>query len=125
MQGLVVVPVYAGYDLRRNEGRIFRYDAIGGRYEESDYHATGSGGRAAKGSLKKRWRDGLDNQEAIEVAVEALLDAGEEDTATAGPDPIRDIYPSVHVITAAGVQEIASADVKAAFERVLERGRAT
>lgn len=123
-QGLVVVPVFAGFDLRMERGRIFRYDVVGGRYEESDYHATGSGGRAAEGSLKKRWRDGLARTEAAEVAVEALLDAGEEDTATAGPDPIRGIYPNVFVITAEGVQEVSDDEVKAAFEAVVERRRA-
>ncbi|MGH2740263.1 MAG: proteasome subunit beta [Actinomycetota bacterium] len=120
MQGLVVVPVFAGFDVKRNRGRIFRYDAIGGRYEESDYHANGSGGRAAKGSLKKRWRDALARDEALDAAVEALIDAAEEDTATGGPDPVRNIYPSAFVITADGVAEVADDDVRAAYTRVIE-----
>ncbi|HEX2031689.1 MAG TPA: proteasome subunit beta [Actinomycetota bacterium] len=124
LQGLVVVPLYAGYDLRRGEGRIFRYDVIGGRYEETDFQATGSGSRDAKGSLKKRWRPGLDREEAVRAAVESLLDASEEDTATGGPDPVRGIFPTVHVITAEGVTEISEDQVRAAYEAVLERRRA-
>jgi len=120
MQGLVVVPLFAGYDLRRGEGRIFRYDVIGGRYEELEYHANGSGGTHAKGSMKKRFRVGLSRGDAIQVAVEGLLDASEEDTATGGPDPIRGIYPSVFVLTASGVDEVPVEEVKAAYEAVLQ-----
>jgi proteasome beta subunit len=123
MQGLVVVPIYAGYDTRRNEGRIFRYDVIGGRYEESDYAATGSGSREAKASMKKRWRPGISHDEAIEVAVEALVDAGEEDTATAGPDLVRGIFPTVHVVTTGGVEELADDPVRQAAETVIGRRR--
>jgi proteasome beta subunit len=118
MQGLVVVPIYAGYDIRRNEGRIFRYDAIGGRYEETDYNATGSGSRDAKASLKKSWRGDLERGPALEAAVESLLDASEADTATGGPDPVRGIYPSVHVVTIEGVQEVPDDEIRLAFEAV-------
>jgi proteasome beta subunit len=121
MQGLVVVPIYGGFDTRRDEGRIFRYDAIGGRYEEADYNATGSGARDAKASLKKRWRAGIARQEALEAAVEALLDASEADTATGGPDPVRGIYPSVHLVTADGVDEVPADEVRLAFEAVVAR----
>ncbi|HUG87194.1 MAG TPA: proteasome subunit beta [Actinomycetota bacterium] len=120
MQGLIVVPIFAGYDLARGEGRIYRYDVIGGRYEGIDFHATGSGGRDAKGSLKKRYREGLDRAEAIRVAVEALVDASEEDTATGGPDPRRGIYPTVFVVTAAGADRVSEDEVRQAYEEVLE-----
>jgi proteasome beta subunit len=123
MQGLVVVPIYAGFDLRRDEGRIFRYDVIGGRYEESNYAATGSGSREAKASMKKRWRPALDHDEAVEVAVEALVDAGEEDTATAGPDLIRGIFPTVHVVTGEGVEELTEEPIRQAAETVIDRRR--
>ena len=43
MQGLVVVPLFAGYDTARGIGRIFSYDATGGHYEDTDFQATGSG----------------------------------------------------------------------------------
>jgi proteasome beta subunit len=121
MQGLVVVPIYAGYDDRRRQGRIFRYDAIGGRYEETDFNATGSGSRDAKASLKKTWRIDLDRARAVETAVESLLDASEADTATGGPDPLRGIYPSVHVVTAQGVQEVPDEEVRLAYEAVAAR----
>jgi proteasome beta subunit len=121
MQGLVVVPIYAGFDLRRTEGRIFRYDVIGGRYEEADYQATGSGSRDAKGSLKKRWRPRMEQAQAVQAAVEALLDASEEDTATGGPDPRRGIFPSVFVITGEGVDEVPEPDVRSAYEAVIDR----
>jgi proteasome beta subunit len=123
MQGLVVVPIYAGFDVRRDQGRIFRYDVIGGRYEESDYAATGSGSREAKASMKKRWRPALTHDEAVEVAVEALVDAGEEDTATAGPDLIRGIFPTVHVVTADGVEELTEEPIRQAAETVISRRR--
>jgi proteasome beta subunit len=121
MQGLVVVPIYAGYDSRRAAGRIFRYDAIGGRYEEADYNATGSGSRDAKASLKKTWRPDLDRSGAIEAAVESLLDASEADTATGGPDPIRGIFPSVFVVTAEGVQEAPDEEVRLSYEALAGR----
>src|SRR5215213_3470581 len=35
MQGLAVVPLFAGFDTRRDAGRLFQYDVTGGRYEES------------------------------------------------------------------------------------------
>ncbi|MBI4172049.1 MAG: proteasome subunit beta, partial [Actinobacteria bacterium] len=119
LQGLVVVPLFGGYDERRGEGRLFYYDATGGRWEEEDYRATGSGGRAANLSLKKRWRPRLSRGEAIRVAVEALVDASEEDVATGGPDPTRGIYPTVQVVAAGGVEEAARDEVKAAYEAVV------
>jgi proteasome beta subunit len=121
MQGLVVVPIYGGFDLGRGQGRIFRYDAIGGRYEETDYNAAGSGSRDARASLKKRWRPDMARQDAMEAAVESLLDASEADTATGGPDPLRGIYPSVHVVTLQGVEEVPPEEVRLAFEAVAAR----
>jgi proteasome beta subunit len=121
MQGLVVVPIYGGFDIRRGDGRLFRYDAIGGRYEEADYNATGSGSRDAKATRKTRWCAGLPPQEAIEAAVESLLDASEADTATGGPDPVRGIYPSVYLATAEGVDEVPDNEIRLAFEAVLAR----
>ena len=119
LQGLVVVPLFGGYDERRGEGRIFYYDATGGRWEEEDYQATGSGGRPAKSSLKKRWRPGLSRTDAVEVAVEALLDASQEDVATGGPDPARGIYPIVLAVTADGVAPVPEDEVRAAYEAVI------
>ncbi len=122
IQGLVVVPLFGGFDERRDEGRIFYYDATGGRWEEDDYHATGSGGRPARSSLKKRWRPGLDRGEALEVAVEALVDASQEDAATGGPDPTRGIFPTVVVVTAEGAESVGADELRSAYERVVGGG---
>jgi proteasome beta subunit len=120
MQGLVVVPLFGGYDERRSEGRIFYYDATGGRWEEDYYQTTGSGGMPAKNSLKKRWRPGLSREEAVRVAVEALVDAAEDDSATGGPDPARGIYPVVIAVTASGAEVVPESEVSAAAAAVLQ-----
>ena len=119
LQGLVVVPLFAGYDDRRGEGRLFRYDATGGRWEEGDYNATGSGSLHARGTLKKRWRPGIGRRDAIRAAVEALYDASQEDVATGGPNPLRGIYPTVKTITVEGVTSVPEEEVKAAFESIV------
>jgi proteasome beta subunit len=119
LQGLVVVPLFGGFDVRRAEGRIFYYDATGGRWEEDDFQSTGSGGQPAKNSLKKRWRPGLDRDEAVRVAVEALIDAAEDDAATGGPDTNRGIWPIVMTVTADGAHDVAEDDVSAAVDAVL------
>ena len=120
MQGLVVVPLFGGFDERRDAGRLFYYDATGGRWEEDDYQATGSGSQPAKNSLKKRWREGLDRDEAIRVAVEALLDASEDDVATGGPSIYRRIFPNALAVTASGADEVPGSEVEAAVAAVLE-----
>jgi len=119
MQGLVVVPIFAGFDVRRVEGRIFKYDITGGRYEEADYYATGSGGKDARTTLKKLYRPGSSRAEAIRMAAEALVDAAEEDVGTGGPDFVNVIFPTVKVITQAGYEEVPEAEVRGQFEAVL------
>ena len=119
MQGLVVVPLFGGYDQRRGEGRIFYYDATGGRWEEDDFQTTGSGGMPAKNSLKKRWRSGLSRDEAIGVAVEALVDAAEDDSATGGPDAARGIFPNVVAVTSSGAEDVPEDEVAAAVSAVM------
>ena len=84
MQGLIVLPLFAGYDLKRQRGRIFKYDAVGGRYEEDDYYAIGSGGKDARTTLKKRYNPEITRQDALEIVAEALWDAADEDIATGG-----------------------------------------
>jgi proteasome beta subunit len=119
LQGLVVLPLFAGYDERRAEGRLFRYDVTGGRWEEADFHSSGSGSTQARATLKKRWRSDLDREGAIRAAVEALYDASQEDVATGGPIPMRGIYPTVKTITSEGVAAVADEDVRAAFEAIV------
>jgi proteasome beta subunit len=123
LQGLIVVPLFGGFDERMNEGRIFYYDATGGSWEEDDYQTTGSGGQSAKNSLKKRWRPGLTLDEGLKVAVEALIDAAEDDAATGGPDSMRRIWPIAMTVTADGSQDVPEDRVVAAVDAVLrERG---
>jgi proteasome beta subunit len=119
MQGLVVLPLFCGYDTRREAGRIFRYDVTGGRWEDADYHATGSGGKDARGSLKKRWRAGMDGDSAVAVLVEALYDAADEDAATGGPDLVRGIFPVVATVTAEGYRRVADDELRKAAERLV------
>ena len=121
MEGLAVVPIYAGYDLRRRVGRIFKYDLTGGRYEESDFHATGSGGRDARTTIKLGFREGLERAEAIQLAVEGLYQAADEDSATGGPDVVRGIYPTVATITAAGFERVSDEEVAQRFGELLQR----
>jgi proteasome beta subunit len=119
MQGLVVVPLFAGYDLRRGKGRIYTYDPTGGRYEETDFHADGSGGRDARTTIKLGYKEGLSREEAVELCVRALWEAADEDAATGGPDAVRGIYPTVATITAQGFESVPEAEVAAAFQRVI------
>ena len=121
MQGLAVVPIYAGYDLRRRTGRIFKYDLTGGRYEEGDFHATGSGGRDARTTIKLGYRDGLDRDAAIELSVEGLYQAADEDSATGGPDVVRGIYPTVAIITADGFERVPDTEVAERFGVLIQR----
>jgi proteasome beta subunit len=120
MQGLVVVPLFGGFDHRRGEGRIFHYDPTGGRWEENDYQVTGSGSGPAKNSLKKTWKPGLTRADALRVTVEALLDASEEDVATGGPDPNRRIYPIALAVTADGAEEVPEDEIATAVASVIE-----
>ena len=121
MQGLAVVPLYAGYDTARGTGRIFNYDVTGGRYEEIDFQATGSGGRDARNTVKLGWRAELPLEEGLDLAIRALWDAADEDSATGGPDPIRGIYPIVAVVDATGYREVPEADVGERFGSLMSR----
>lgn len=123
MQGLVVVPLFAGYDDARGMGRIFKYDVTGGRYEEDDYHATGSGGKDARSSLKKRYRNDLGHDDAVKIAIEALFDAADEDVGTGGPDLMRGIFPTVTAISARGIAEASEDEIRRLFEELIEDRR--
>lgn len=122
-QGLAVVPLFAGYDQRRQTGRIFTYDVTGGHYEEADFQATGSGGRDARTTIKLGWREGLALDEAIDLSITALYEAAEEDSATGGPDLVRGIYPLIAAVDADGYREIPEAEVAERFASLVERRR--
>jgi proteasome beta subunit len=126
MQGLVVMPLLTGFDHQREKGRIYKYDITGGRYHEADYYATGSGGKDARSSLKKTFHDeGLSRGAAIDAAIEALMDAADEDRGTGGFDLARRIYPTCKLITAKGVEDVGDEEILASRERVLARGTAS
>jgi proteasome beta subunit len=110
LQGLAVIPIYAGFDLDATDvtkaGRIFSFDVAGGVYEETGYDGIGSGSLFAKAALKRLHRTGMSRDDAVRIAVEALYDAADDDTATGGPDLVRRIYPVVMTASATGTQRI-------------------
>jgi proteasome beta subunit len=123
MQGLAVVPLFAGYDLSPADpakaGRIFSFDVAGGLYEETGYDSIGSGSLFAKSALKKKYRAGVSTNDAIRLAVEALYDAADDDTATGGPDVTRKIYPVVMTATAQGTHRLSEQEITTVAEQVV------
>jgi proteasome beta subunit len=119
-QGLVIVPLLCGYDEQSGEGKLYTFDVVGGRYEEQDYATTGSGGAEAKSFLKAVYRDDLDEEAALNGAVEALVAAAEEDAATGGPDIRRGIYPNLVTVTEQGYREIATDQIAEIAAHVME-----
>ncbi len=124
MQGLAAIPLFCGYDLARSTGRIFDYDGLGGRYEETDFASTGSGSVHAKATIKAGFRPELSTEAAVDLAVASLYDAADEDSATGGPDPLRGIYPIVAVVDRSGYRAIPEDEVAARFAAVVEVRRA-
>ena len=119
MQGLAVVPLFAGYDEDTGVGRIFSYDLAGGPYEEHRYHSIGSGSVFAKSSLKKLYADGMQAADAVLACVQALYDAADDDSATGGPDLPRRIFPVVATITADGFRKLPEAEAAQVAEQVI------
>src|SRR5438477_12205869 len=124
MMGLSAVPTLAGFDEKAGVGRLFQYDITGGRYEEKDYDAQGSGSKDARDSLKKLWKRDMGRDEALRVTLEALIDAADEDVGTGGPDLVRGIFPSVKTITRSGFGDVPEEEVRRVCEEILsERTR--
>ncbi|MFJ4123873.1 proteasome subunit beta [[Kitasatospora] papulosa] len=121
MQGLAVVPLFAGFDVDRERGRIFSYDVTGGRSEEHGYAATGSGSVFARGSMKKLYRADLTEEQTLTLVVQALYDAADDDSATGGPDVARRIYPIVTVITDEGFRRLNDTESSEIARAILER----
>lgn len=111
-QGLVVLPIYVGYDQKRDEGRIFKYDITGARYEESDYHSIGSGGKDARNTMREHFRKNLSDEEALKVALLALYNAAEDDVGTGGPDLVRGIYPTAKLVTGGGIVDVEESRIR-------------
>ena len=119
MQGLAVVPLFAGYDLETATGRIFSYDITGGRYEEHSFHSAGSGSVFARGALKKLYREDMDEADSVLACVQALYDAADDDSATGGPDLTRQIFPVVVSVTDEGFRRHSDEEVGAVVATVL------
>jgi proteasome beta subunit len=124
MQGMVVAPLFAGYDLRRATGRLWTYDVTGGRYEERDYVATGSGSLHAGTVIKVSFRQGLDRDAAVDLAARSLWEAADADSSTGGPDALRGIYPVVATITADGWERLDDDDLASRYEAIAAEVRA-
>lgn len=120
MQGLAVVPLFAGYDMRRRAGRLFQYDVTGGRYEESNFAASGSGSLHAGTVVKLGFRDRLSRDDSVDLAITALFEAADEDSATGGPDMVRGIYPVIATITAEGFDRVPDPEVAERFAALLD-----
>ena len=121
LQGLIVIPIFAGYDLKENIGRIFKYDITGGRYEQVDYYAEGSGGKDARSALKKLYRPEMKSSEALHAVLHALWDAADEDVGTAGPDFLRNIYPIVRIIDQSGITEVSPETIKSFYTDLFQK----
>lgn len=118
-QGLIVVPIYAGFDQKRGGGRIFKYDLTGGRYEESDYYSIGSGGKDARSTLREHFRKDLSDSDALRVALQALYTAADEDIGTGGPDLVRGIYPTAKMVNADGIADVEERTIAEMFGRLI------
>ncbi len=130
LQGFVALPLLAGYDLDdpnpQGAGRIVSFDAAGGwNFEEEGYQSVGSGSIFAKSSMKKLYSQVADADSALRVAIEALYDAADDDSATGGPDLVRGIYPTAVVIGSDGAEEVTEARIADFARQVIEnRSRA-
>jgi proteasome beta subunit len=124
MQGLAVVPLFAGYDLDAEDsakaGRIFSYDVTGGRYEEHSFHSVGSGSVFARGALKKLYRDDFTEEDSVIACIHAVYDAADDDSATGGPDLTRRIFPVVASVTLDGFRRLPEDEVAAVTQRVVD-----
>jgi len=123
MQGLMVIPIFAGYDRHRECGRLWDYDATGGRYEERDFVATGSGSMLASTVLRVGWRSQLSRDAAITLAARALWEAADADAATGGPDVLRGIYPIVASIDANGWSRVSDDSLSSTYETIMAEVR--
>ncbi len=124
LRGLVVVPVFAGFDQRSSEGRIFKYDVTGGRYEEREFHAEGSGGKLARSFIKQGFDIEMSADAAVELALAALYEAADEDAGTGGPDMARGIYPTIAIVDSSGFRRLEDSHIAQRFEAIVQRDRA-
>jgi proteasome beta subunit len=119
MQGLAVIPLFAGFDVRRKSGRLWKFDVTGGRYEETEFEATGSGGLFARESLKQTWHPAQSRQDSIVSAVRALTAAADEDRATGGVDLQRGIFPIVMCASQKGIEQVPESEIETAYRAII------
>src|SRR5262245_28830428 len=122
-QGLVVMPLYVGFDVKRGEGRIFKYDITGGRYEESDYHAIGSGGKDARNTMREHFQKSLAEADALKLALMSLYNAADDDVGTGGPDLVRGIYPTAKYVTVRGIVDVPDDAIRAVYDGLISARR--
>ncbi len=123
LQGLVIIPLFAGYDTKRSAGRIFSYDVTGGRYEETEFHTTGSGSRSARTTIKLGYKESLSIEAAVLLCIKALYEAADDDAATGGPDMIRQIFPIVAKVDQNGYEQFPQETVKEYFASLISEIR--
>jgi proteasome beta subunit len=124
MQGMVVVPLFAGFDTRRDVGRLWAYDVTGGRYEEREHIATGSGSLHAGTVIKVGYRTGMSRDDAVALVCRALWEAADADSATGGPDALRGIYPIVATVTSDGWERLGDEELARRYEEIAAEVRA-
>jgi proteasome beta subunit len=125
LQGFVALPLLVGYDLDdpdpQGAGRIVSFDAAGGwNIEVEGFQSVGSGSLFAKSSMKKLYGRVTDVDSALRVAIEALYDAADDDSATGGPDLVRGIYPTAVTIGAEGAEDVPEDRIAALAREVIE-----
>ena len=105
--------------VKRSEGRIFKYDITGGRYEESDYHAIGSGGKDARNTMREHFKKAMAEEDALKLALLALYNAADDDVGTGGPDLVRGIYPTAKFVTGTGITDVTECTVRAVYDEMI------
>ena len=125
LQGFVALPLLVGFDVDAPDlqaaGRIVTFDAAGGWHiEEEGYQAVGSGSLFARASMKKLFSAVTDADSALKVAVEALYDAADDDSATGGPDLVRGIFPTAVTIDSGGARDVAEDRIVRLARQVIE-----
>jgi len=120
MQGLIVVPLFVGYDEDADRGRIFSYDVAGGPYEEHRFHSIGSGSVFARGAMKKLYTDNMPARDAALACVQALYDAADDDSATGGPDMTRRLFPVIGTVTEDGFRRLSETETEEYARQVVE-----
>jgi len=120
MQGLAVVPIFGGYEPSEASGRLWDFDITGGRYEERDYVATGSGMLHAGTVIKVGWRRDMTREAAVRLACRAMWEAADADSATGGPDELRGIYPILATVTDGGWSRVPDDELRTVFREIAE-----